>query len=46
VSFDEIDPLLLKQVDYIVNLPEAKSKKTASQIIKLNNLGEIQFLRK
>ena len=45
-SFDEIDPLLLKQVDYIVNLPEAKSKKTASQIIKLNNLGEIQFLRK
>ena len=45
-NFDEIDPLLLKQVDYIVNLPEAKSKKTASQIIKLNNLGEIQFLRK
>jgi len=45
-SFDEIDPLLLKQVDYIVNLPAAESKNSASQIIKLNNLGEIEFLRK
>jgi len=45
-SFDEIDSLLLKQVDYIVNLPEAESKNMASQIIKLNNLGEIEFLRK
>lgn len=45
-SFKEIDPLLLKQVDYIVNLPAAESKNTASQIIKLNNLGEIEFLRK
>ena len=45
-SFKEIDPLLLKQVDYIVNLPAAESKSTASQIIKLNDLGEIEFLRK
>jgi len=45
-SFKEIDPLLLKQVDYIVNLPAAESKNTASQIIKLNDLGEIEFLRK
>lgn len=45
-SLDEIDPLLLKQVDYIVNLPAAESKNTASQIIKLNDLGEIEFLRK
>ena len=45
-GFDEIDPLLLKQVDYIVNLPAAETKKTASQIIKLNDLGEIEFLRK
>ena len=44
--FDEIDPLLLKQVDYIVNLPAAESKNSASQIIKLNDLGEIEFLRK
>ena len=45
-SFDEIDPLLLKQVDYIVNLPAVESKNSASQIIKLNDLGEIEFLRK
>jgi len=41
----EIVPLLLKQVDYIVNLPAAESIITASQIIKLNDLGEIEFLR-
>jgi L-threonylcarbamoyladenylate synthase len=45
-SFKEIDPLLLKQVDYIVNLPAAESKNSASQIIKLNDLGKIEFLRK
>ena len=45
ISFDEIDPLLLKQLDYIVNLPAAESKNRASQIIKLNDLGEIEFLR-
>lgn len=45
-SFNEIDPLLLKQTDYIVNLPAAETKKSASQIIKVNDLGEIEFLRK
>ena len=45
-SFDEIDPLLLRKADYIVNLPAVETKKTASQIIKLNDLGEIEFLRK
>lgn len=45
-SFDEIDPLLLKQADYVVNLPAAETKNTASQIIKVNDLGEIEFLRK
>ncbi|MGI9531708.1 L-threonylcarbamoyladenylate synthase [Lutimonas sp.] len=45
-AFDEIDPLLLKKADYIVNLPAVESKKIASQIIKLNELGEIEFLRK
>ncbi len=45
-SFNEIDPLLLKQADYIVNLPVAETKNSASQIIKLNDLGEIEFLRK
>ena len=45
-SFDEIDPLLLKQVDYIVNLPAVESKNTASQIIKVNDHGEIEYIRK
>ncbi|MCP4882385.1 MAG: threonylcarbamoyl-AMP synthase [Flavobacteriales bacterium] len=45
-GFDEIDPLLLKKADYIVNLPAAQTKNTASQIIKLNDRGEIEFLRK
>jgi len=44
--FDEIDPLLLKQVDYIVNLPAVESKSTASQIIKVGDLGEIEYIRK
>lgn len=45
-SFDEIDPILLKKADYIVNLPAIETRKTASQIIRLNDLGEIEFLRK
>lgn len=45
-NFDEIDPLLLEKADYIVNLPAVETKKTASQIIKLNDLGEIEYLRK
>ena len=44
--FDEIDPLLLKQVDYIVNLSAVESKNTASQIIKVGDLGEIEYIRK
>ncbi|UCE94014.1 MAG: threonylcarbamoyl-AMP synthase [Flavobacteriaceae bacterium] len=45
-SLEEIDPILLKKADYIVNLPATETGKTASQIIKLNDLGEIEFLRK
>lgn len=45
-SFSEINPLLLKEADYIVNLPAIESKNTASQIIKVNDIGEIEFLRK
>lgn len=45
-SFDEIDSLLLKQTDYIVNLPADESKNTASQIIKINELGNLEYLRK
>jgi len=45
-GFDEIDPLLLKKADYIVNLPAIETIKMASQIIKLNDRGAIEFLRK
>lgn len=45
-SFSEINPLLLKEADYVVNLPAAETKNSASQIIKVNDLGEIEFLRK
>lgn len=45
-SFNEIDSLLLKKADYIVNLPAIETKNKASQIIKLNDLKEIEFLRK
>lgn len=45
-GFDEIDPLLLTKADYIVNLPAIKTKNAASQIIKVNEVGEIAFLRK
>lgn len=45
-DFDEIDPSLLNKADYIVNLPLKKSQNTASQIIKVNDLGKIEYLRK
>ncbi len=45
-DFHEIDPLLLNKADYIVNLPLKKSQNTASQIIKVNDLGKIEYLRK
>ena len=44
--FNEINPLLLKHVDYIVNLPAVESKNTASQIIKVGDHGEIEYIRK
>ena len=45
-SFKDISKPILHSVDYIVNLPAVESKNSASQIIKLNDLGEIEFLRK
>lgn len=45
-DFHEIDPSLLNKADYIVNLPLKKSQNTASQIIKVNDLGKIEYLRK
>lgn len=45
-TFSEIDHSLLKQVDYIVNLPQKEAQNMASQIIKVNDLGEIEYIRK
>lgn len=45
-SFEEINPLLLDKVDYIVNLPLENNNGIASQIVKVHNDGKIEFLRK
>ena len=45
-SFDEINPLLLDRVDYIVNLPLQNSRGVASQIVRVSKDGKIDFLRK
>lgn len=45
-SFDEINPLLLESVDYVVNLPLENKRGVTSQIVKVHNNGKIEFLRK
>lgn len=45
-SFDEINPILLDSIDYIVNLPLENRSGIASQIVKVHNDGNIEFLRK
>lgn len=45
-SFDEIDPLILEGVDYVVNLPLAKKAAKPSTIIKLKNDGQVRIIRK
>lgn len=45
-SFDEINPLLLDKVDYIVNLPLENPNGIASQIVRVSKNGKIDFLRK
>lgn len=44
--YGQINPELLEKADYIVNLSRNKIQSTASQIVKINDLGEIEFLRK
>ena len=46
ISFDEIDPLLLKQVDYIVNLHLDKKGGQSSIIVRWPTNGEIEYIRK
>jgi len=45
-SLKEISEEILKGVDYVVNLPNAKSSKKPSAIIKLGNDGKVQIIRK
>ena len=44
-SFKEISPLILKGVDYVVNLHRDKVCKKPSSIIKLSNNGEVKVIR-
>ena len=46
LNFEQINHDLLEKTDYIVNLSRNKNQNTASQIVKINDLGEIEFLRK
>ena len=43
-SFNEISPQILKDVDYVVNLP-CESNNKPSTIIKLSNTGEVKIIR-
>ncbi len=44
-SFKEISEEILKGVDYVVNLPNEKSKAQPSTIIKLSNSGMVKIIR-
>ena len=45
-SFDEIDKTLLNKVDYVVSLQHNKKQGVASQIVKVDSKGKIEFIRK
>lgn len=45
-NFDEIDKSLLGKADYIVNLQLEKNQSTVSQIVRIDNKGKIEFIRK
>lgn len=44
-SFPEISGVILKGVDYVVNLHSDESKSTPSSIIKLSNDGTVKVIR-
>lgn len=44
-SFDQIDPKIIKSVDYVVNLPLEKKGATPSQIIKIGADQKITIIR-
>lgn len=45
-SFKEIDQVILKGVDYVVNLHRDKKNSAPSAIIKLGNDGTVKIIRK
>lgn len=46
-NFDEIDELLFEKVDYVVKYrQDDRGKKTASSVIKINQNGTIEIIRK
>ena len=45
-SFSEIDNSLIDKVDYTVNLNREKKFGVSSQIVKIDEKGKIEFLRK
>ncbi|MDB2606393.1 L-threonylcarbamoyladenylate synthase [Zobellia sp.] len=45
-SFDEIEPVILKGVDYVVNLQPEQKSEVPSVIIKLGNDGVVKIIRK
>jgi L-threonylcarbamoyladenylate synthase len=45
-SFFDIDTSLLEKADYIVNLHRNKTQTMASQIVKVDKRGKIEFIRK
>ena len=44
-SFDEISPIILTGVDYVVNLRQNEKSGTPSSIIKLSNDGTVKVIR-
>ena len=44
-SFKEIDPCILDEVDYVVNLHRDKITDSPSSIIKINDQGDLEVIR-
>ncbi|PCE64261.1 threonylcarbamoyl-AMP synthase [Sediminicola luteus] len=44
-TFNDIDPAILKGVDYVVNLPDDSKNARPSVIIKLTNAGVVTIIR-
>lgn len=45
-SFSDIEKSLLDKADYIVNLHQDEKQRIASQIVKVDSKGKIEFIRK